>query len=68
MLDIKSSVLVLGVITTLLIVSASFNDLKNEMSLNKAQMEHMNTQMELMKEFHSNTQETLELETSNRLR
>ena len=75
MLDIKSAVLMLGVITTLVLVSTSFNDLKSEMSLNKTHMEHMKTQMEHMKtkielleEFHSNTQETLELETSNRLR
>jgi hypothetical protein len=75
MLDIKSGVLLLGVITTLALVSTSFNDLKSEMSLNKTQKEHMKTQMEHMKtkielleEFHSNTQETLELETSNRLR
>jgi hypothetical protein len=74
MLDIKT-VLMLGVITTLVLVSTSFNDLKSEMSLNKTQKEHMKTQMEHMKtkielleEFHSNTQETLELETSNRLR
>jgi len=68
MLDIKSGVLMLGVITTLVIVSTSFNDLKSEMSLNKAQMEHMKAKIELLEEFHSNTKETLELETSNRLR
>ena len=82
MLDIKSGVILLGVITTLALVSTSFNDLKSEMSLNKTQMELMKTQMEhtkthmeqmktkieLLEEFHSNTQETLELETSNRLR
>ena len=58
MLDIKSGVLMLGVITTLLYVSASFNDLKNEMKHMddlKSEMKHMKTQMELMKEFHSNT-------------
>jgi len=66
MLDLKSGVLMVGLITTILLVSASFNDHKfNDL---KNEMEHMKTQMALMKEFHSNTQETLELETSNRLR
>ena len=59
MLDIKSGVLMLGVITTLLLVGTSFTDLKSE-------MKHMKTQMEQMKELHSNTEETLELTNSNR--
>jgi hypothetical protein len=66
MLDIKSGVLMLGVITTLMLVIPTFNDHKyNDL---KNEMENMRTQMELMKELHSNTKETLELDTSNRLR
>ena len=66
MLDIKSGVLMLAVTTTLMYVIPTFNDHKyNEM---KKEMENMRTQMELMKELHSNTKETLELDTSNRLR
>jgi len=41
---------------------------KTQMDHMKTHMEYMKTKIELLEEFHSNTLETLELETSNRVR
>ena len=66
MLDIKTGLLV-SVITFCGVEMYSQNSAHNELKAEMThQMDHMNTQMEMMKDMHSNTQDSLMLEVKNR--
>jgi len=59
MFDIKSGVLVTTVIALITVVLYKHSSTLNE-------LKQLTTKMEVMKDFHSTSQETLELETNNR--